>query len=239
MAIPGEVNQSIGRAYQFTFIAALEGNIRHFENNFTVEQTPDKTTFLGRTGCTFSFDFNGIFRHPWRFCEVFGECKGYTKAGDLLNEFRLFLAKAYVACVDTARHKNDLFWFVTNVPFGCSEGRNLRNVDFVMSALTDRENSDVQKIIGAGTVDRELVRSLTKNLGVFILTDSYLMNARLSYKVKDGDTLWDILKIFHGGHVPSNFQAKADQIAAANQLKSPNKIIRGKRIDLSWYGLGD
>jgi hypothetical protein len=237
VAVAGEVNQAIGRAYQFAFIAALEGSIKHFENKFTVERAPEKTSFLGRSGASFSFDFNGVYSHPWRSCEVFGECKGYSKAYDLLNEFRLFVAKSYVASADTVRNRQDMFWFVTNVPFGCSEGSSIRNFDFVMRTLTEKPNHEVREIVGNGNIDEAFVRSLVRNIGVFILTDSYLMNANLSYKVESGESLWVILKKFHAGTAPSDFRAKAEQISVDNGLPSPDRVRSGKRLSLPWYGL--
>src|SRR6266404_1153974 len=116
MSSPGEVNQAVGQAYQSVFIGALEANIKHFENKFTVQREPEKTAFSGRNGKSYSFDFCGVYNHPLVASEVFGESKGYSKAGHLLSEFKSFVAKAYVTSVDYPRHASDYFWFVTNVP---------------------------------------------------------------------------------------------------------------------------
>ena len=169
MAVAGEVNQAIGHAYQLAFIGALEANIRYFENKFTVEREPEKTSFDARTGKGFSFDFCGVYNHPWVSNEVFGECKGYSKANGLVGEYKSFLAKAYVASTDYRRHRNDLFWFVTNVPFACNEGGNIRTVEFVQKALTDGGNRQVRDILGEGHIDDSLVRNLVSRIGVFIL----------------------------------------------------------------------
>src|SRR5713226_682048 len=56
-----------------------------------------------------------------------------------------------------------------------------------------------------GQVEDILVRSLVERLGVFILTDSYLMNTDISYRVESGETLWVILKKFHAGSAPREF----------------------------------
>jgi hypothetical protein len=100
VATPGEVMQAIGQAYEYVFIGALEASIRPFQNRFHVHTNPEKTTFKGRGGNSYSFDFNGEYYHPWLHTEVFGECKGYSKGANLLEEFRCFVAKAYVASVD-------------------------------------------------------------------------------------------------------------------------------------------
>jgi hypothetical protein len=238
VADPGEVNQRIGRAYQLVFIAALEAHIRGFENRFTVEKEPEKTSFETRSGKSFSFDFCGVHNDGWRTREVFGESKGYARASDLRKAYKLFLARAYVASTDYPRSRNDLFWFVTNVPFACREGSSIRTLDFVKHALCDDSDQDVREILGDGHVDDMLVLNLTQNLGVFILTDSYLMNADLSYKVASGDSLWTIMKRFHAGCPPPNFGTLASSIAASNDLQSPDQIRSGKRIRFPWLGIG-
>jgi len=237
MSTPGEVNQATGQAYQYVFIGALEANIKSFENKFHVHHSPEKTSFKGRNGKSFSFDFNGMLFDSLRSAEVFGESKGYTTGDNLLSEFRTFLAKAYVTSCDHDRHRNDHFWFVTNVPFGCSEGSRIRSFDFVRAALTDTSNMDVVEVLGNGHIDDGFVRSLVDRLGVFILTDSYLMNVDISYRVVPGDSIWTIVKKFHGGRVPSGFGHLAGSIAAKNGLHSPNEIRSGQRIKLRWSGL--
>jgi hypothetical protein len=237
VAIPGEVNQLIGQAYQCVFIGALEANIRYFENRFDVRTSPEKTSFKGPTGSSFSFDFSGSYSHPWIHAEVFGECKGYTRGGGLLAEFKTFLAKAYVTSFDYARHINDYFWFVTNVPFACTEGATILTYDFVIGALKDAGNASVKQILGDSHIDEGFVRTLIARLGVFILTDSYLMNVELSYKVVPGESLWLILKKFHAGQAPPAFRSVAQQIASRNRLQSPDHILAGKRIRLPWFGV--
>jgi hypothetical protein len=237
MANPGEVNQEIGRAYQHVFIGALEASMRGFENKFEVQREPDKTSFNARTGKQYSFDFSGVQSRPWVGREVLGECKGYTKGTALLGEFRSFLAKAYVTSTDYPRHRGDHFWFVTNVPFACSEGSGVRSREFIRASLADRTNSQVKELLGDSHVDDRLVWELTERIGVFILTDSFLMNAELSYKVEYGDSLWTILKKFHAGRALPGFGNIAQEIASKNGLSSPDQITSGKRIRLSWQGI--
>jgi LysM domain len=237
VTIPGEVNQMIGRAYQCVFIGALEASIRGFESKFDVQSEPEKVSFKARTGKQYSFDFGGVYSQQWYRGEVLGECKGYSKAGSLLTEFRSFLAKAYVTSADYTRHRNDCFWFITNVPFGCSEGSGIRNYDFIRATLTDAVRPEVKEILGDSHVDLTLTWALAARIGVFILTDSFLMNAELSYKVAEGESLWTILKKFHAGRAPSSFGFMANQIASKNNLASPSKLRSGRRIRLSWQGI--
>jgi hypothetical protein len=235
--VAGEVAQAIGEAYQLAFIGALEANIRWFESTFDVRSNSEKTSFAGRNGKSYSFDFAGVYRHPWKHSEVFGECKGYSKAANLLSEYKIFLAKSFVTCTDYPRHRSDLFWFVTNVPFACSEGSAVRSFSFVREVLVNGDNSEVRQILAGGHIDDELVHSLVERLGVFILTDSYLMNTELSYRVSSGDTLWAILKRLHAGQAPRAFGAVAQEIATVNGLESPDKILSGRRIRLRWFGI--
>ncbi len=237
MAIAGEVIQAIGQGYQYVFIGALEASIRPFRNRFNVHTNPEKTSFKGRDGKSFSFDFNGEYNHPWNHAEVFGECKGYSKGKNLLEEFRRFLAKAYVTSVDYDRHRQDLFWFVTNVPFACAEGSGIRNYDFVFSTLNGDKSPEVSEILGEGHIDKAVVRSLVDRLGVFILTDSFLRNADISYTVGPGESLWVILKKLHGGSAPAAFGAIAQSVASKNGLPSPDRITTGRKIKLSWHGM--
>ncbi len=234
MAQPGEVSQVIGETYQYLFVAALEKSIRGFESKFDVRTASEKTSFTGRSGKLFSFDFSGLYDSR----EVFGECKGYSKGTSLLPEFRSFLAKAYVTSNDYPRQHNDLFWFITNVPFACNEGSGIRTVQFVKTTLTDKSHAQVQEILGGGHVDDEAISRLVERLGVFILTDSFLRNVTLSYKVKKGETYWGILRKLHGGRIPpGNFRKRAETMAHQNRLRSPDHIVAGQRLDLQWYGL--
>ena len=237
MANPGEVNQAIGEAYQCVFVAALEASIRGFEKKFDVRTEPEKTSFKARTGSEYSFDFSGVYNQRWQHNEVLGECKGYSKGGGLLAEFRSFLAKAYVTSTDYRRHSRDYFWFVTNVPFGCSEGSGIRNYEFIRATLSDVTRPEIRGILGDSYVDPSLIGPLASRIGVFILTDSFLLNTELSYRVEQGENLWMILKRFHAGQAPSGFGIIASEIASKNNLRSPDHIVSGKRIRLSWHGI--
>jgi hypothetical protein len=237
VADPGEVNQALGRAYLDVFIASLQASVPGFENKFDVYKEPEKRSFKSRGPKNYSFDFNGVYNQPSRSFEVFGESKGYSKASNLLDEFRSFLAKAYVTSTDYKRHREDYFWFVTNVPFACSEGSGVRSFEFVKTALIDKKSPRILDILGESHVDMDFLHNLVDKLGVFILTDSYLMHSVLSYKVNAGDNLWSIVKRFHGGRVPNGFGGFAQRIASDNNLVSPDNIRSGQRIKLHWRGI--
>ena len=236
MPPPGEVNHVIGAAYQSAFIGALQASIPGFESSFEVQTTPEKMTFKAPTGKQYSFDFVGVYDQKITRAEVFGECKGYTAGAGLLPDFRSFLAKAYVTSTAYDSHRNDHFWFITNVPFGCSEGSGIRNYEYISKALADREKPEVHAVLGEAHVDPKFVWSLASRIGIFILTDSFLTSTQLTYRVKHGDNIWSILKKLHGRSL-NGFGNIAQEIAAANNLRSPDQIVTGRKLKLTWRGI--
>jgi hypothetical protein len=165
---------------------------------------------------------------------LLGNARATAKAQRYIGEFRSFLAKAYVTSTDYPRHRDDYFWFVTNVPFACSEGSGLLSPEFIRTSLKDNNNPQVREILGDSHVDDGLIWQLTEKIGAFILTDSFLMNAELSYKVEYGDSLWTILKKFDPGRTLHGFGSFAQEISSKNGLRSPDHITSGKRIRLTW-----
>src|ERR1700761_5474565 len=131
--MPGESSQESGRAYVFVFAGCLERTVKGFKQLFDVYSSPEKLEFTGFTGNSYSFDLSGVYEST----EVFVESKGYKDGGGLLESYKEFLAKAYCTSVQLSRHRRDRFWFVTNVPFGTSIGRNLCDWRFIGDSLRD------------------------------------------------------------------------------------------------------
>jgi hypothetical protein len=236
VALPGEVLQAIGHAYQLAFVGALEASIKSFKCLYDVRTEPEKVSFKGRDGESFSFDFAGIVHQPFKSVEVFGESKGYTESNKLISDYKTFLIKSYVVSADHDRHRNDYFWFVTNVPFACSHPSGIKRFDFVKKTLMDAQSKD-RNILGAGDLDDEKIEAMVSRLGVFILTDSFLTQTDILYQVKAGDSLWAILKKLHGGSVPPTFQSITNDIARRNQLQSPDLIRSDSVLKLRWFGI--
>jgi hypothetical protein len=226
----GEVNQEIGHAYVQVFGGCLERAIRPFVRHGDVYTSPHKLTFPGPNGKEFSFDIHGGFHYD----EVFIESKGYTTGANLLDAYKAFVAKAYATTTQFARHGSDHFWFVSNVPFGCQQGRNLVSTPFLIDAL---KSEPARSILGDAPIDQEHVRRLSERVAAMILTDRFIRSVGVAYLVRPGDTLWAILKSFHGGRVPGSFGTIAAQIAAENNLSSPDVIKAGKKIVMPWYGI--
>jgi hypothetical protein len=238
MAGPGERQQEIGRAYLHVLLGCLERSVRHFEALFDVLSTPDKLLFTGLSGEAFSFDAIGRFNHPLLLAEVFVESKGYAEGGGLYDQYKEFLAKAYSVSVSFNRHKRDLFWFVTNVPFAVSVGAKLTSPEVVETVLTAERNERVQRILGGAPIDKAQVRSLAKRLGVCIFTDSFIRWMGISYKARAGDTVWSITKLIHAGRVPTTtFNEVTALVGRLNNLQDVNKIRSGQRLHLPWYGM--
>jgi hypothetical protein len=99
------------------------------------------------------------------------------------------------------------------------------------------KNTGVKEILGEGHIDDNAVRALVERLGVFILTDSFLKNTDILYKVMPGESLWVILKKLHGGQSPRAFGAIAGHIASKNGLPSADLITSGRKIRVPWLGI--
>ena len=238
MPVPGEVPQEIGRAYVQVLVGCLERTLRHFRRSFEVASNAEKLTFEGMTGTSYSFDVLGVFAHPAHHYEVFLECKGHKDGSHVLESYKEFVAKAYATSVMYSRHRGDLFWFVTNVPFGSSVGRRLTSREFMLSALTTDRNEKVEAILGAAPVDRAFVSSLSQRVAVCIFTDSFVKLMGVTYFVRRGESVWSIIRVLHGGRIPRpQFAPVAELVGTLNNLANVNRIKAGQRLHIPWFGL--
>lgn len=197
---------------------------------------PEKVTFTGFSGASYSFDISGLNEGR----EVFVESKGYRDASGILDAYKEFLAKAYCASVQIARHRDDHFWFVTNVPFGSSFGRRLWSPEFVSEALRSTRPPAAAAIIGGATIDESQVRSLSRRIAVAIFTDSFVRVMGTLYRFRRGDTLWSATKLIHGGLIPlPHFEPIVTKVKHMNNLQDPNRIRSGQRLHLPWFGMQD
>jgi len=238
MGMPGEIPQEIGRAYVQVLVGCLERTVKCFRRAFDVLDAPDKLAFDGANGANFSFDVLGHYRHPLYPREVLVECKGHKDGSKVFEGYKEFLAKSYVTTVNYRRHTRDLFWFVTNVAFGCSIGKKITSPEFVYSVLTKDRNDQVSSLLGSSHVDDKFVTDLSNRLSVCIFPDSFIRRMGVSYLVKSGESVWSIFKGIHAGRVPMpHFEPIADEVAKLNDLKSANHIKSGQRLHVPWYGI--
>lgn len=242
MSLPGEVNQEIGKAYVSVLNGCLEHTVRSFEKSFDIYHNPEKLTFKKYNQIdTFSFDSSGVIRKFSGLKEVFIESKGYTNGSSLLSEYRKFVAKAYVTTVLNYRHFKDLFWFVTNVPFGSNVGREITSKRYLIENIFRQENqfSDVKEVIGDMPIDNEHVASLSERLSVCLFTDSFIKISGLVYKVEKDESIWTIMEKLHANKPPEvDFNLVAHTVKQLNpKVKDPNEIIEGERLHLPWYGI--
>lgn len=234
--MPGELSQEIGRAYVFVLSGCLQRAVKDFKPAFDVYTAPDKLSFAGLSGAEYSFDLSGYYLGT----EVWVESKGYRNGDALLDAYREFLAKAYCTSVQFARHRRDLFWFVTNVPFGTSLGRKLVTADFVCESLRSAKPQRATTILGNAPIDEAHVRSLVPRIAIGIFTDSFIKVMGTSYRFRPGDNLWNVIRLLHGGRVPGwEFGSIAAQVANMNGLRSPDLIRSGQRLHLPWFGISD
>lgn len=232
----GEVNHEVGRAYALVLMGCLENTVKYFSQLFDVYTAPDKLTFSETPGTDFSFDGSGAYRHPSHRCEVFVECKGYSKGNALTGAYKEFLSKAYVASIVYRRHRSDYFWFVTNTPFGSSIGVNLTSPAFIHSALTE-ENEKVKQILGGLPVDQESVNLLSELVSVGIFPDSFIRRMGISYLVQPGENLYQIMKLIHANRKFTFFDEIAGLVSSLNRGMDPNSVVDGQRLRLPWYGM--
>jgi hypothetical protein len=243
MSNPGEINQIIGQSYVKVLTGCLEYTVKPFQKQFDVYTSPEKLMFnKGGGKGTFSFDAMGIYKHPLKPCEMFIESKGYSVGSSLLKEYREFVAKSYITTVLNSRHSKDYFCFVTNVPFGSSEGKKLTSVDFLTNkALNPRDDAELHSILGDIPIDRDYVESLSKRLSVCFFTDSFIRISGISYKVQDGESIWTILEDLHAKQVPDIFIRKINSTVQSwnPQVKDIDLIVTGEVLHSPWYGINE
>lgn len=237
MEMPGEIPQEIGRAYASVLIGCLEHTVKPFKQQFDVSSAPEKMTFKGAAS-SYSFDGLGIFRQLGYSGEVLIEAKGYKKDSGLLKAYKEFLVKAYVTRVVHTRHSSDLFCFMTNVPFGSTFGRDLTSPGFINNALKDASNEKVTSILGELPVDSGHVRSLSEQLSVGIFTDSFIRLMGITYLVKEGENLFEIMSLIHANQdLGPSFITIAERIARMNNLPNYDHIRVGQRLQVPWNGV--
>jgi len=232
--MPGEVSQEIGRAYVYVLSGCLHRCISGFEPLFDVYTSPEKVSFVGNSGASYSFDSVGAYDDA----EVLIEYKGYSNGDGLLASYREFLEKAYCTSVQFSRHSHDDFWFVTNVPFASKAGREIVSPKFVRDTLTSMQSRSESRILGETPIDDGYVRRLCERLAVVILTDSFIKLIGIRYRVRSGDSVWRLVKRIHGGRIPGgNFGYIESQVRDANRLEDAGHIQAGQLILLPWYGM--
>ncbi|MBI5093617.1 MAG: hypothetical protein HZB26_14380 [Candidatus Hydrogenedentes bacterium] len=236
--MPGEVSHEIGRAYVYVLGGCLERAAKGFRQLFDVYTNPEKLAFSGFSGTRYSFDLSGMYDAT---SEVLIESKGYKDGSGLVDAYREFLAKAYSTFVQVERHRNDLFWFVTNVSFGSSIGRRLSSRGFMSETLRDQKLAKVASIIGDHEVDEGHVRSLSDRVAIAIFTDSFIKVMGIQYCFRPGDNLYNVMKLIHGGRIPLTFYdpIKTQVRQMNNEIKDVNLIRSGKRLHLPWYGFAE
>jgi hypothetical protein len=208
-----------------------------FRAIFNVLENPEKLTVKNNGGATTSFDVRGIYQRLGRR-EVFLECKARTVGSDLSEAYRAFLARSYLTSL-LEEHRDDLFWFATNVPFATTIGTALVKPDYVSDQII-RYVAD-NPSYGDIKPDPDLVRRLSENLSVCIFTDSQLKRMDLLHYVRDGESLWDITMMLHGFKLPlalsDIYEPYAADMAQMNRLSDANLLFPGQPIRMRWFGV--
>jgi len=232
MALPGEIPQAIGRAYVKVLAGCAERSVRHFRQLYDLENEPDKLTFSGPLGQSYSFDTGGWYNPPDGGREVFIESKGHKNGSKVFEGYKEFLARAYLTSVLNNRHRKDLFWYLTNVPFASSVGRDLTSATYIKAALSG------VALLGSIVIDDDHIERLSELVSVGIFTDSFIRVMGITHFVRPRETVWSIIKLIHGDSMPRNFFAPIQgEVAYLNDLDDPNKIKSGQRLHIPWHGI--
>jgi len=216
------------------FGGCLERAVKKFRQTFNVYLHPEKLAFTGFSGVEYSFDLSGLYEEA----EVFVESKGYRESSGLLDGYKEFLAKAYCTSVQSARHRQDYFWFVTNIPFASSIGRRLTSPEFIADSLCVSKPQKSAMLIGKASIDDGHIRALSQRIAVGIFTDSFIRMMGVLYHFQPGETLWSAIKLIHGGRIPlPQFEPIIAKVQLMNNQQDPNRIRSGQRLHLPWFGI--
>lgn len=140
--MPSERIHELGRAgvmKAHLMLWKMLGNTIHLP--FTAYEHPHMMEFEDPRQGLFSFDLKGHLsrqEHPGvvaRSVELFVEVKWYSKSENLLSHYKRFLRRAAVATLIPA-HKDSLFLFFSNVPFGGTLGIDLCNGKLLKKCAT-------------------------------------------------------------------------------------------------------
>lgn len=123
--------------------------------------------------------------------DVWIETKGYSSASDFLSEYKSFICKSFVLWNSYSRYNKDIFWFVTNVPFGNTHGKSLIKQESIKASI--KENI---KLYSEDNVSEELLSQYSldfqKRIYLIILTDSYIKLFGIEKQIEKGDTIFKI-----------------------------------------------
>lgn len=130
----------------------------------------------------FSFDMKGIIEYNDEVREVWIESKGYSEGSNLLNYYKEFIFRAYQTILSGKTNEDDLFFFVTNAPFGGSI-KNLFSSSFIEKTLEEKGIFEYK-------TDEKFLKFSESVFGI-IFTDSYINLFTKKHTIKPGDSLWE------------------------------------------------
>lgn len=135
-----------GRNYvnYFNGLLTLTFGQLNYTKNFDAYKNPTRLAF-NINHEKFSFDMKGTIDYNGEKREVWIESKGYLEGSKLLTYYKDFIIKAYQTILAGKTNEDDLFFFVTNVPFGCSI-KNLFNRSFIEEVLEEKKFLSIKQI---------------------------------------------------------------------------------------------
>lgn len=173
-----------GRNYvnYFNGLLTLTFGQLNYTKNFDAYKNPTRLAF-NINHEKFSFDMKGTIDYNGEKREVWIESKGYLEGSKLLTYYKDFIIKAYQTILAGKTNEDDLFFFVTNVPFGCSI-KNLFNRSFIEEVLEEKKFFEYK-------TDKKFTKFSESIFGI-IFTDSHINLLTEKYTIKPGDNLWEL-----------------------------------------------
>ncbi len=213
-----EEQHQIGLEYLHKFGAILTANLHHsdFKITFNAYENSNKMRFKTQNNKEVNFDLKGYMKYDNQLRDVWIESKGYSKGSSLKSEYQKFIARSFFVWNQDEQYREDIFIFVTNVPFGVTEGKGLADKKFIRKSILDHGNECFEDIEKVEDLD-DKIYDFYKNIFPIILTDSYIKLISKQFSISRGQTLWDIWR----GR--ENVNLKWEQFEALMKLLNPSK----------------
>ncbi|MCS5423201.1 MULTISPECIES: hypothetical protein [Psychrilyobacter] len=188
-----EEQHKIGLEYVQKFGAILTANLQHsnFKVTFNAYDNPNKLKFKTETKKEISFDLQGFMKYKNISRDVWIESKGYSEGSNLLNQYKNFIARSFFIWNTNERYQDDIFIFITNVPFGSTLGKKLNSKEFVKASVLEFGTEYFKDLNGIKELEGTIYEFF-KNIFPIILTDSYIELISETFKVSEGQSLWNL-----------------------------------------------
>lgn len=214
-----EEQHETGREYLEYFNGLLTLTLKHlsYKKIYDAYKNEKRVSFKVENE-KFSFDAKGIIEYNGEQRDVWIESKGYSKGDKLLESYKDFIRRAYKTVINEKTHEDDIFIFVTNVPFGASI-KNLFKREYIIDLLkSEYENLDSKTFLK--------IEKLSNGIFGIIFTDPYVKLFTNNITFNKNDSLW-------------KFWQNREEVIAWESFLEMVKILNPTIKDLNKIKLGD